>query len=151
VILQDELLIRPGVPVLDLLNGAAAGNTGGQPQNEVEAQLGFTQKGMGVRLSADWKSATTVRGGLGSTTGDLNFSDITKVNLRLFADLGAQRNLVQKHPWLRGSRITLSANNLFDQRVEVRDANGLIPASYQPAYLDPAGRTVKLSFRKLFF
>jgi iron complex outermembrane receptor protein len=151
VIFQDEILIRPGVPVLDLLNGAAAGNTGGQPRNEVEAQLGFTQKGMGVRLSADWNSATTVRGGLGSTTGDLNFSDITKVNLRLFADLGAQRNLVQKHPWLRGSRITLSANNLFDQRVEVRDANGLIPASYQPAYLDPAGRTVKLSFRKLFF
>lgn len=150
-IFQDEILIRPGVPVLDLLNGAAAGNSGGQPRNEVEAQLGFTRKGMGVRLSADWKEGSTVRGGLGSTTGDLNFSDITKVNLRLFADLGAQRNLVQKHPFLRGSRITLSANNLFDQRVEVRDANGLIPASYQPAYLDPAGRTVKLSFRKLFF
>jgi iron complex outermembrane receptor protein len=152
VIFQDELLIRPGVPVLDLLNGAAAGNTGGQPQNEVEAQLGFTQKGMGVRLSADWKSGTTVRGGLvGAAAGTLNFSDITKINLRLFADLGAQRNLVQKHRWLRGSRITLSANNLFDQRVEVRDANGLIPASYQPAYLDPAGRVVKLSVRKLFF
>jgi iron complex outermembrane receptor protein len=151
VIFQDEILIRPGVPVLDLLNGAAAGASGGQPQNEVEAQLGFTQKGLGARLSADWKSATTVRGGLGTTLGDLNFSDITKINLRLFADLGAQRNLVRKHPWLRGSRITLSANNLFDQRVEVRDANGLVPASYQPAYLDPAGRTVKLSFRKLFF
>lgn len=151
VIFQDEILIRPGMPVLDLLNGAAAGNSGGQPQNEIEAQLGFTQKGMGMRLSADWKEGTTVKGGLGSTTGDLNFSGITKINLRLFADLGAQRNLVQKHPFLRGARITLAANNLFDQRVEVRDANGLIPASYQPAYLDPAGRTVKLSFRKLFF
>jgi iron complex outermembrane receptor protein len=151
VIFRDELLIRPGVPVLDLLNGAPASNTGGQPQNEIEAQLGFTRKGLGARLSADWKEGTTVRGGLGATSGDLTFSDITRINLRLFADLGAQRNLVQKHPFLRGARITLSANNLFDQRVEVRDASGLIPASYQPAYLDPAGRTVKLSFRKLFF
>jgi iron complex outermembrane receptor protein len=149
VVFEDEILIRPGLPVLDLLNGAAAGNSGGQPRHEVEVQAGITRKGMGARLSADWKSATTVRGA--TSSGDLNFSDIAKINLRLFADLGAQRNLVQKRPWLRGSRVTFSVTNLFDQRVEVRDAAGLTPASYQSAYLDPAGRVVKLSFRKLFF
>jgi iron complex outermembrane receptor protein len=149
VVFEDEILIRPGLPVLDLLNGAAAGNSGGQPQHEVEVQAGITQKGMGARISADWKSGTTVRGA--TSVGNLNFSDIAKINLRLFADLGAQRNLVQKRPWLRGSRVTLSVTNLFDQRVEVRDAAGLTPASYQSAYLDPAGRVVKLSFRKLFF
>ena len=41
--------------------------------------------------------------------------------------------------------------NLFDSRIQVRDAAGNTPLIYQSAYLDPAGRTIKLSFRKLFF
>ena len=153
VFFEDDILIRPGVPALDLLNGSAMGGGGGQPRHEVEAQFGFSEKGMGARLSADWKSGTSVRGGAGpgAAAGDLTFSDIAKINLRLFADLGAQRNLVQQHRWLRGSRVTLSITNLFDQRVQVKDANGVTPLSYQPAYLDPAGRVVKLSVRKLFF
>ncbi len=155
VFFQDDIQIRPGVPALDLLNGSAMGGGGGQPRHEVEAQFGFSEKGLGARLSADWKSGTTVRGGAGAgpgaAAGDLNFSDLAKINLRLFADLGAQRNLVQQHRWLRGSRVTLSITNLFDQRIQVKDANGVTPLSYQPAYLDPAGRVVKLSVRKLFF
>ena len=155
VFFQDDILIRPGVPTLDLLNGSAMGGNGGQPRHEVEAQFGFTEKGLGARLSADWKSGTSVHGGVGggpgAAAGDLTFSDIARINLRLFADLGAQRNLVQQHRWLRGSRVTLSITNLFDQRIQVKDANGVTPLSYQPAYLDPAGRVVKLSIRKLFF
>jgi phosphoribosylformylglycinamidine (FGAM) synthase PurS component len=33
----------------------------------------------------------------------------------------------------------------------VRDAAGATPISYQPAFLDPLGRTVRISLRKLFF
>lgn len=89
--------------------------------------------------------------GPSAAAGDLNFSDIAKINLRLFADLGAQRDLVARHRWLRGSRVTLSVTNLFDQRIQVKDADGATPLSYQAAYLDPLGRVVKLSVRKLFF
>jgi hypothetical protein len=32
----------------------------------------------------------------------------------------------------------------------VRDAAGLVPNSYQPDLLDPLGRTVSISIRKLF-
>ncbi len=153
VFFQDDIVIRPGVPKLDLLDGSAMGSGGGQPRHEIEAQFGVTEKGLGARFSADWKSGTTVRGGAGAgaATGDLNFSDIAKINLRLFADLSAQRDLVTKHPWMRGSRVTLSITNLFDQRIEVKDANGVTPLSYQAAYLDPLGRVVKLSVRKLLF
>ena len=42
-------------------------------------------------------------------------------------------------------------NNLPDQRVRVRDGLGGTPLSYQPGYIDPTGRTVTLSIRKLFF
>ena len=55
------------------------------------------------------------------------------------------------HPWARGLRVSLSANNLLDSRQHVRDATGATPVRYQPDYLDPLGRTVMFSIRKLFF
>ena len=66
-------------------------------------------------------------------------------------DLGQQRSLVRKHPWLRGTRISLAIDNLLDSRLQVRDEAGLTPTSFQPGLLDPLGRSVRLSVRKLFF
>ena len=151
VLFDDSFLIKSGGPSLDLLNGAAAGNTGGAPRHEVEGQAGFSLNGYGARLSADWKSATTVVGAPGSTTGNLNFSDIGTINLRFFDTLGPQQKWVRPYRWLWGSRVTLSVTNLFDSRIQVKDAAGNTPSIYQSAYLDPAGRTIKVSFRKLFF
>lgn len=148
VFFTDRILARPGGPVFDLLNGSAAGNTGGQPRNQLEAQLGYTKQGYGLRLSADWKQGTRVNGG--SATGDLDFSDVATVNLRLFVSFDAQPELVKAYPLLAGSRLSLNANNLFDRHISVHDVNGATPLSYQPAYLENPGRVVSVSFRKLF-
>jgi hypothetical protein len=145
------MLARPGGPLLDFLNGAASGANGGQPQQQVEIQAGYTYNNLGARLSANWLSGTTVQSGSASTLGNLTFSDIATVNIRFFANAGAMRSVVAKHPWLRGTRLTLNITNLFDQRIRVVDANGQTPISYQPAYLDPTGRAITLSLRKLFF
>lgn len=152
--LRDEIAIRPGLPVLDLLHGSATGSRGGSPQHEVEATAGLFRNGFGARLAANWQSGTTVRGGsnaLGGTTGDLRFSPLTTVNLRLFADLGLQRSLVKASPFFRGSRVSLNFDNVFNNRLRVTDSTGTTPLSYQPGYLDPLGRSVRISFRKLFF
>lgn len=151
VYFENELLVAPGGPVLDVLNGAAAGSSGGQPRHLVEAQAGVSRNGLGARLSANWQSATTVLGGPASTTGDLNFSSLATVSLRLFANLGANRELVAEQPWLRGSRVSLSVTNLFDAHQNVRDQTGATPIGYRPDELDPLGRVVSLNFRKLFF
>lgn len=145
------MTINDALPALDLLNGDVLGSGGGQPRHEIEAQAGLTHYGLGARLSANWKSGTHVNAGVGGATTDLDFSDLATVNLRLFADLGVRRELVQKHPILRGTRLSLSVNNLFDQQQTVRDANGAIPVTYQPDYLDPRGRVVQFSVRKLLF
>jgi len=150
VFFSDQILIRPGVPELDLLNGAAASNTGGQYRNEIEGQLGYTQAGFGGRLSLDWKENTIVRDPT-APTGDLNFSSLTTLNLRLFLNFSAQPAVVKAWPFLRGSRLTFSVTNLLDDRVKVTDSAGQTPLSYQPAYIDPVGRLVALSFRKLFY
>lgn len=150
----DEILIRPGVPVLDLLDGSAVGSRGGRPRHEIELQGNFFKDGFGARLSTNWQSGTEVRGvpdGLGGTTGDLRFSDFTTVNLRLFADLNQQRSLVQRFPFLRGTRVSIAVNNLFDSRLQVRDETGATPLGYQPDLLDPLGRSVRITLRKLFF
>jgi hypothetical protein len=151
--LQDSILIRDGVAELDLLDGSAVGSRGGRPRDELEAQTGIFKNGMGARLNANWQSGTTVNGGsgaLGGTNGDLDFSDFTTVNLRLFADLGQQRALVKKYPWVRGLRLSLAVDNLFDARLQVRDRNGATPIGYQPDLLDPLGRSIRISVRKLF-
>ncbi|TVV71661.1 TonB-dependent receptor [Sphingomonas solaris] len=147
--LRERILIFENGPSLDLLNGDAIGSSGGQPRHEVQGQLGLTHNGFGARLNASWQSGTTVDGATSAQT--LRFSSLTTVGVRLFANLGQQQALTAKVPFLRGSRLSLGVTNLFNQRLDVRDVNGLVPVSYQPAYLDPLGRSVRISFRKLFF
>jgi len=46
--------------------------------------------------------------------------------------------------------VTLSVENLLDRRPELRDATGATPIAYQPDFMDPLGRVVRISARKLF-
>jgi uncharacterized membrane protein YgcG len=148
---KDEVLVRPGGPLIDRLDGGTLGRGGGQPRHEIEAQAGLTRNGLGARLSANWQSGTDVEGASGLATDRLRFDDLTTVNFRLFANLGGMPTLVADNPWLRGTRVTLSVNNLFNQRQRVTDAASSTPINYQPDLLDPLGRSVRLEFRKLFF
>jgi len=151
--LADTILIREGLPELDLLNGAAFGSRGGRPEHEIDVQLGLFKSGFGGFLNGRWQSGTVVRGGAGGQDGeasDLLFSDQATANLRLFVDLGQQRRLVLQRPWLRGVRASVAIDNIFDTRLDVRDEAGAVPISFQPDLLDPLGRTVRFSVRKLF-
>ena len=48
-------------------------------------------------------------------------------------------------------RVTIGALAVVNAFGDVRDANGTTPLRYQPAYLDPLGRTVSITIRKLIF
>jgi len=145
--LVDRVTIAPGVPRLDYLHGSALGDTGGRPRHEIEAQGGYFNNGLGARLSANWRSGTRVDADNGN---DLHFSSLATFDLRLFANLGEKFDLVAKHPWMRGSSVRLELTNIFDAKPNVRDASGQIPNNYQPDLLDPLGRTISISFRKMF-
>jgi len=148
--LTESILIAPGVPELNLLSGDATGSSGGQPRHEIEARLGYSNNGIGGRLSVNWESGTHVDGALGGTSR-LNFASLATANLRIFANLGQMPGLVRDHPFLRGARVSIGIDNIFNARRDVTDAAGATPLRYQPDYLDPLGRAVTISFRKLFF
>ena len=145
--LTDTILIRPGVPELDLLDGSATGSGGGSNRHLLELDGGLFYKGLGFRLSGKYDSGSTVTGG---TAGDLNFGDLATFNLRLFADLNQVPKLTEKLPFLKGSRLRLSFDNLFDAQRRITDANGVVPLNYQPGYIDPLGRYIELEWRKTF-
>jgi outer membrane receptor protein involved in Fe transport len=85
-----------------------------------------------------------------ATGDDLRFSPYATFDLRLFANLGQKFDLVAKHPWLRGTSVRFEVNNIFNSRPNVRDSSGAVPINYQPGLLEPLGRTISISFRKLF-
>lgn len=143
----DKVTIGPGFPVIDYLHGDAAGQTGGTPRHQIQAQAGYFNNGLGARLTGNWRSGTTVN----TLTGDsLRFSPLATFDLRLFANPGDIPEVEVKHPWLRGTQVQLQIANIFNRRPSVHDASGNVPLSYQPDLLDPLGRTIMISFRKLF-
>jgi len=146
--LQDEITIADGLPVIDLLDGGATSSRGGSPRNELQLVTGVFRNGFGGFMFANWREGTRVDGGTGP---DLNFADQTTVNLNLFMDLNQRTSWVAKYPILKGTRIQFGIQNLFDTRPEASVASGEVPTNYQPDYLDPQGRVVSLTLRKILF
>ncbi len=157
---EDRVILAPGLPVLDLLRGGALGTSGGSARHTLEFDGGWFNRGIGIRGNGTYAAATRVDGGgtggggtgggASSSTGDLRFGSLFTVNLRIFADLSQQAALVRRAPWLRGTRVRLSIDNLLGSVRDVRDANGAVPLQYQRGYLDPTGRAFEISLRKQF-
>ncbi len=146
---NNHVQIAAGGPVLDLLNGDAL-TGGGVARHSLEMEGGAFYKGVGLRLSGNWSSPTRINGtGVPGST-NLRFGSVTKINLRLFVDLGQQKWLAKNSTFLKNARFQLKVDNLFDSRQKVTDQNGIVPISYQPDILDPTGRFIGFELRKQF-
>ncbi len=145
--LVDRVTTAEGIADLDYLRGEAVGSTGGRARHQVEVESGYFNNGLGARLSANYRTGTRVDN---AGADSLRFSPLATVGLRLFANLGQRFDLITKYPVLRGSSIRFEVENLFNAKPKVRNDLGEVPFSYQPDLLDPLGRTVSISFRKLF-
>jgi outer membrane receptor protein involved in Fe transport len=149
--LASTVLVAPGGPSLDLLNGDATGSGGGLSRHQFELEGGLFYRGIGLRLSGNYSSPSTVRGTGLPGSADLRFGSLATFNLRAFVALDQQKWLVGEDPgFFKDARLSLRVNNLFDSRQRVTDANGVVPLRYQPFLIDPVGRFVEIEFRKLF-
>lgn len=145
----DTIRIAPGVPVLDELDGDAIA-AGGVPRHAIEAEGGLFKNGYGLRLKAEWEAPAHVNGTGLPGSSDLRFGSTFDVGLRIFADLGRNEALVARMPFLKGTRLSLVADNLLDSRQKVTDGSGAVPIAYQPAYRNPQGRVLGIDLRKMF-
>jgi outer membrane receptor protein involved in Fe transport len=146
---EQSVRIADAGALLDLLDGDAISG-GGVARHGLEIEGGGFYRGFGLRASGSYTGATHIDGsGLPGSTR-LDFHPFARFDLRVFADLGQQRSLVKAVPFLKGSRVSLRVNNVFDAQQRVTDANGLVPLSYQPGFLDPQGRLFRVELRKQF-
>ncbi len=145
--LENEILVAPGGPVLDLLDGDATGQFG-QARHSTRLEGGVFRNGMGLRVSGRYSGPSRIDGtGLQGST-DLFFGDLVTLDLRFFGDIG--RLLGKQEGFLQGLRFALRADNIFDTRRDVTDANGDTPINYQPFVIDPTGRFLGIDIRKIF-
>jgi hypothetical protein len=147
--LKDDILIRDGIPILNLLNGSPSNGAGGQPRHQIDWTALVYKDGVGAGFNGTWHSATSVAGGEPPATESLSFSALGTVNLRLFADLSRLPATHAQH-WAHGMRVAFLVLNLFDRRQSVQDSAGMTPLAFAPGYLDPPGRTVWFTVRKAF-
>lgn len=145
--LEDVVMLAPGGPALDLLDGDALDFSGGRRRHEVELQGGVFKRGLGARVDLAWRSGSEVRGG---PDGGLRFDSFATVDINLFADVSQRFGGADAPGWLQGARVSLNVSNIFNTRQQVHDAQGAVPLAYQSAYFDPLGRTIGLSLRKVF-
>ena len=146
---QNRVLITPGGPALDLLNGDSL-STGGSPRHALEFNGGAFHKGLGMFFQGTWNAPTTVEASGLPGTSDLRFGSVANVNLFLFSEFSMMPKLTKKLPLLKGARMSLRIENLLGSVQKVTDGSGAVPISYQRDYLDPRGRVISIEFRKMF-
>jgi len=144
----DEIDVAANAPTLDLLGGDAVGQTGGTPRQMLELEGGWFFKGIGFRVNGAHQTATNVR--IGGASDALHFSDLTTLNLRLFVNFDQRPSVLKTLALLKGTRLAIRIDNLLNDIQNVRDANAGVPVRYQRGYLDPVGRRIEVSLRKIF-
>jgi len=147
--LRDVTLIRSGIPELNLLDGAPSDVTGGQPRHKIEFHTLYHRDGVGVLLALAWRSPTVVGSGDPAAAEPIYFSSLGTADLRVFLDLG-RLPWTRDSSWAQGARASVAVTNLFDRRQWVHDDDGATPTAFEPGFLDPLGRVLTLTIRKVF-
>ncbi len=147
ITLENEVLLAEGGPLFDQLDGELiAGGT--VPRNTSQIEGGIFWQGYGVRLSGRYTGEAVIRGNGTEGSSDLFFGDLATFDLRVFANL--DEIFERDEGWMKGLRVSLVADNIFDSRRRVVDGNGGTPNAYLPLRIDPTGRYLGIDIRKAF-
>ena len=145
--LESEILIAPGLELLDELDGDST-NAFGLSRHTSRLEAGIFGNGVGMRLSGRYTGSARLNGSGTAEGGDIVLDDLATFDIRVFSEIG---QLVGKNEGvLKNLRVSLRADNIFDARRRVVDENGETPLNYQPFLIDPTGRFVGIDIRKLF-
>jgi outer membrane receptor protein involved in Fe transport len=137
------MLIRPGVPVIDRLNGGT-----GTSRHLLMLQLGAGKRGIGATLNANWSSAARVD--TGSAGDALRIVPGTTLSFSAFVDPDQLFPHSRERFGGKNLHLSLSVGNLLNNYSRVTLKSGAVPAGFSHDEIDPLGRTVRLTVRKRF-
>ncbi|MGN3974977.1 hypothetical protein [Tsuneonella sp. SYSU-LHT278] len=146
-LLSNTSVIRPGLPVIDLLGGAAIGFGGAQPRGTTSANFALTRGGTGARMDFRRRGPSRLLYGSLANPQLLDFGQLTTLDMKLYSDLG---DFFRESKLAKGTRVTLASDNVFNRRQSVTDPDGFAPQAYQKIRRDALGRTVQFELRKSF-
>lgn len=142
--LKDELLTRPGAPVIDQLNA------GGQSRHSMSLQASAGTSGIGANLNGSWSSPGRLRDG-GANANDLFISKTPMtINFSAFIEPVRLLNSPKNKGLLSNLKISIDVDNLFNGYRRVMLGDGTVPPGYSRDEIDPLGRAVRLAVRKRF-
>ena len=142
--LASQMIIRPGLPVLDRLRGS------GQPRQNVTLNLVVGRRGMGASLNGTWNGAARIdseNAGGGMTA--FRYPSWASFNLGLFVEpehLRASRD----RDWASNLRISVDIQNILNGFRKVSALGATTRRVLTRDEVDPLGRTIRLSIRKQF-
>lgn len=143
--LASEMVVRPGLPVLDRLRDS------GQPRHNVTLNLVVGRRGMGASLNGNWNGAARVRSNdEGSGATEFRYPSWVQFNLGLFAEPEHWVRARDESYWASNLRLSLDIQNLFGGYRRVTVVGGATPRGFSRDEIDPLGRTVRFSVRKRF-
>lgn len=140
---RDRLQLRPGTPVLNPLGGDTV-TGGGTSRISGYFYAGMGYLGNDFSIDGWYQGSQRVRSG--NPASDLSFSPLLKVNMSAALSV---HHFLPKQKWTRHLQIKFEVENVTDAHVSVHDRNGRVPNRFQQDLIDPIGRTVRLTLRKL--
>jgi hypothetical protein len=141
---SDRLQLVRGTPELDLLRGDTV-TGGGNWRASAYAYGGINYLGNGMTFDAWYGGGNRVRSD--NPASDLRFSPIFRLNMAGYISV---HHFLSHEEWTRHLQLRIDVSNVTDSHQRVRDGTGRVPNRFQPDYLEPIGRTVKVTLRKLF-
>ena len=146
--LQDDVRLQDGSQRLNLLDGDFISDMGGTPRHEFELQTTVSTRTWSADVNAHWQAPTHVLAGP-LADEDLRFSQGVTLDLRFQINMTEIGWLSRALPFLRG-KLNISADNILGAHNTVHDRNGVVPSAYSESYLNPTGRTFRITLRKRF-
>ncbi len=146
-LLANTSVIRPGLPVVDLLDGTAIGFGGAQPRGITSANFALTRGPSGVRMDFRRRGSSKLLYGSLANPRLLEFGPLTTLDMKLYTDLG---DIIRTSKFAKGARFTIALDNAFNRRQNVVDQFGYEPQAFQKIRRDALGRTIQFELRKAF-
>ncbi|ART93567.1 hypothetical protein FBY50_1096 [Zymomonas mobilis] len=136
--IKDRLQPTQDTKYINLLKKPLDGSAGTTP-HQLNIETIFSYKNFNLQISAKWHSGIYVQDITSTTPYSTHYSGFWITNSELSYTI-KEKSSDKNKP----IKIWLSLENLLNKRQSIKDSKGITPLAYQPAFLDPIGRTIKI-------